>query len=81
MSRHLRARLAKLAQDLDDAEEVVFVIQPWALPHPAPKTRETPSTLPAPTPPEPRAEEPDPRCPTCGAQRDGSSTYDMKEGS
>ena len=79
MSRHLRARLAKLAQDLDDEPKVVLVFQPWALPQPAPEARETPSTPPAPTPPEPRAEEPDWRCPTCGAQRNRSTTSDMRE--
>jgi hypothetical protein len=79
MSRHLRSRLAKLAQDLDDEPEVVIMIQPWALPHPAPETREAPATPPAPTPPEPRAEEPDSRCPTCGAQPHHNTTSDIKE--
>jgi hypothetical protein len=52
MSRHIRNRIAKLVQDQEEAEEVVFVFQSWALGPPAPKAREAPAAPPAPTQPE-----------------------------
>jgi hypothetical protein len=49
MNRHVRNRIAKLIQDLQDTSEVVLVFAPWAVAPAPPKTPETP---PAPTPAE-----------------------------
>jgi hypothetical protein len=73
MSRHIRRRFAKLVQESEEAPEVVIVFAPWAVSQ-LPAARETPPASPAPPPPEPPSGEPDSRCPTCGAQRQRSST-------
>jgi len=47
MSGHIRKRIAKLIEELEETEEVVFVFAPWAV------GPQAPSTPPASTPPEP----------------------------